>query len=126
MSSVWRHMVSVTTLLVFLVLAAGSTDGSDDSTPTVARHEDAANLAAAQEFREMEWVRDVYVSPGHMNLGVLPEEKDWKAPMIATWVCGILTKHGSDLPWVRFVDIRAVASQGKTVRGAEIHKVTCH
>jgi len=46
--------------------------------------------------------------------------------MIGKWVCGVLAKHGSKLAWVRFVDIKAVANRGQTVRQAEISEYTCN
>ena len=62
---------------------------------------------------------------GHMNVGVLRAERDWTAPMIGSWVCGILRKHRSELKWVRFVDIQEVVYQGKSPRQAEISKHRC-
>jgi len=82
--------------------------------------------SAEQELMAAEWVHDVYVSPGHMNVGVLWGERDWHSPMIGRWVCAILERHGQDdLVWVRFVDIEAVVNRGETVRGAEISIYDC-
>lgn len=80
---------------------------------------------AKNELRKASWVKDLYVSPGYMNIGVIQGEKDWTSPMIGKWACAILSKNGSKLNWVRFVNIVAVANQGKTVRQAEIHVVQC-
>lgn len=84
-----------------------------------------ADSAAMQDLQANSWVKDVYVSPGHMNIGVIPGEKDWNAPMIGQYACGVLRKHGSALKWVRFVDIVAVANEGKSPNQAEISKVAC-
>jgi len=86
---------------------------------------DAADAAAKSELQTNAWVRDVYISPGHMNIGVIRGEKDWTAPIITSYACGVLRKHGSTLNWVRFVDIEAVATQGKSPNQAEIYKGTC-
>lgn len=80
---------------------------------------------AESELRKASWVKDLYVSPSYMNIGVIPGEKDWTSPMIRNWACTILSKNGSKLNWVRFVNIVAIANQGKTVRQAEIHVVQC-
>jgi hypothetical protein len=85
----------------------------------------AADNAAKQELQTAEWVRDLYVSPGVMNVGVLRGEKDWRSPMIGHWVCAVLVKHGSDLVRVRFVDIEQVAYAHKSVREAEISTTDC-
>ena len=86
----------------------------------------AADNSAKNELRQKSWVKDLYVSPGYMNIGVIKNEKDWSAPMIGKWACAVLAKHGSKLNWVRFVDIEAVVYKGKSPRDAEITKVTCH
>lgn len=41
---------------------------------------------ARKELLATAWVKDAYVSPGHMNVGVLRAEKEWSAPMIGSWV----------------------------------------
>lgn len=84
-----------------------------------------ADESAMRELRKKKWVHDLYVSPGHINVGVYREEKDWNSPMIGKWVCTVLAQHGSKLTWVRFVDIREVVYKGKSPRGAEISKFTC-
>lgn len=81
--------------------------------------------AAKAELMKTSWVKDAHVSPGHMNIGVVRGEKDWTAPMIATFACGTLRRNGSTLSWVRFVDIEAVAKQGKSPQQAELHKQRC-
>jgi len=80
---------------------------------------------AKNELRKASWVKDLYVSPGHMNIGVIPGEKNWTSPMIGNWACAILSKNGSKLNRVRFFNIVALTNQGKTVRDAEIHMVQC-
>jgi hypothetical protein len=86
---------------------------------------DDADQAAMQDLRTYSWVKDLYVSPGHMNIGVIRGEKDWSAPMISSYACGVLRKHDSKLKWVRFVDIQAVAYQGQSPSQAEIYKFDC-
>jgi hypothetical protein len=103
--------------LAIVCLLSGPVVAQDYATP--------ADESAMRELREKNWVRDLYVSPGHMNVGVYREEKDWNSPMIGKWVCTVLAQHGSKLTWVRFVDIRAVVYQGKSPRGAEISKLAC-
>jgi len=100
----------------FLVFSNASFAG-DYSTPQ--------DTSAKTELSKAKWVKDLYVSPGYMNIGVIPGEKDWASPMIGKWACAILSKNGSKLTWVRFVNIVAIANQGKTVRQAEIHVVQC-
>ncbi len=78
-----------------------------------------------RELRGTEWVRDLYVSPAHLNVGVLSGEKEWSSPMIGRWVCGVLRRHRSELEWVRFVDIASVVGRGKSPRQAEISKWRC-
>ncbi len=85
----------------------------------------SADDAAKRELAKTTWIRDLYVSPGHLNVGVFRREKDWTAPMIGKWICSVLAKHGSQLRWVRFVDIEAVASQGKSPDQAQISKFAC-
>lgn len=84
-----------------------------------------ADEAAREDLATNEWVKDTYVSPGHMNVGVILGEKDWSAPMISTFVCAALRKNGSKLLAVRFVDIVAMVNNQSTVRDAEIHKRLC-
>jgi hypothetical protein len=93
--------------------------------PTSMSSTDQSDQSAKVELSQTAWVRDAYVSPGHMNVGVLRTEKDWSSPMIGTWVCAALAKHGSSLTWVRFVDIEAIAYQGSPPRQAEISKFRC-
>jgi hypothetical protein len=140
---VWfKSAVSVAGLVIFCVLATGSTDSGGSSSsggsPSTdsggsssggsssgSNFADAADQAAMQDLRSNSWVKDLYVSPGHMNIGVIRGEKDWSAPMITSYACGVLRKHGSKLNWVRFVDIEAVANQGQSPNQAEIYKGTC-
>jgi hypothetical protein len=84
----------------------------------------ASNESAKSEFTSQAWVRDTYISPGHMNLGVYPEEKVWSSNTFRIYVCGVLNRNKSDLRFVRFVDMRAIMS-GKSPRQAEVHKVQC-
>ena len=107
---IWAVLGSLTPVVPFVTGATESTSPADE--------------AAKRELAKIGWVRDFYVSPGHMNIGVLRREKNWKAPMIGKWACAVLAKHGSTLPWVRFVDIEVVV-QGKSIRQAEISKFTC-
>jgi len=83
-----------------------------------------ANDNAISELKKETWVKDVYVSPGHMNIGVIHGEKDWSSPMISRWACAILVKYDTNLPWVRFVDIEKIAA-GKSIRQAEIYEARC-
>ena len=135
---VWaKTVVSVFALVVSCLLATGCTDsgnrggavgsGSSSSGGSSSSSEssDTADRAAMQDLRTNSWVKDLYVSPGHMNIGVIRGEKDWSAPMISSYACGVLRKHGSKLRWVRFVDIEAVAYQGQSPNQAEIYKTTC-
>lgn len=87
-------------------------------------NEEAANVAAKEELAAFPWVRDLYVSPGHLNIGVIPGEKEWGTPMITLAVCSTLERHGSDVRRVRFVDVHQIAA-GKSPRGAEIIAVDC-
>ena len=84
-----------------------------------------ADKMAERELREVDWVRDTYVSPGHMNIGVMRYEKQWGSPMIGTFACAIMRRNGSDLTWVRFTDIEAIIYQKKSIRQAEISKFRC-
>jgi len=81
--------------------------------------------AAKRELKKLDWVKDVYVSPGHMNVGVIHEEKQWSSPMIGNAVCGVLRRTGSRLTRVRFVDIEEVAYRQKTAQAAEISVFDC-
>lgn len=47
---------------------------------------------AKSEIKKLEWVKDVYISPGHINVGVIRSEKRWDSPMIGTGICGILRR----------------------------------
>lgn len=113
----FRVIAFFITLLATGVVVLPLTNAGDFETP--------ADDAAQRELAKTTWVRDLYVSPGHINIGVLRQEKDWNAPMIGKWVCGVLAKHGSQLRWVRFVDIEAVAGQGKSPDQAQISKFAC-
>jgi hypothetical protein len=82
--------------------------------------------SAAQQLKGTDWVKDVFVSPGHMNVGVIAGEKDWTSPMIARFVCGVLKSSGSNINLVRFVNIEQVVYQNQTPRDAEISKFRCN
>lgn len=103
------------------------TDGSssESSSSPGGDFANAADQAAIADLQSNSWVKDLYVSPGHMNIGVIRDEKDWSAPIISSYACGVLRQHGSKLNWVRFVDIEAVAYQGQSAQGAEIYKSSC-
>jgi hypothetical protein len=81
--------------------------------------------AAKRELKNIPWVKDVHVSPGHMNVGVLRHEKDWTASMTGQSVCAILKKNGSALQYVRFVDIEEIAYDNKSPNEAQIYKLQC-
>ncbi len=85
----------------------------------------ANDESAKSELKKFPWVKDLYVSPGYMNVGVIRSEKNWKSPMIGRMVCGILKRTRSGLSSVRFVDIEEVAYQQKSPRQAEIHSLDC-
>ncbi|MBA3036325.1 MAG: hypothetical protein FP814_07510 [Desulfobacterium sp.] len=68
-------------LIAFTIVSASSWAG-DYATP--------ADKTAKRELTKVTWIRDLYVSPGHMNVGVLRSEKDWNSPMIGKWVCSVL------------------------------------
>ncbi|TAN71594.1 MAG: hypothetical protein EPN17_00890 [Methylobacter sp.] len=85
----------------------------------------ASDGSAIKQLKGNAWVKDLYVSPGHMNVGVISKEKNWDSPMIARYVCGVLKKNSSDLNFVRFVDIEQVLYKNKTPNDAEIAKFTC-
>lgn len=85
----------------------------------------SADKAAMADLETNAWVKDLYVSPGNMNIGVIRGEKEWDAPMINTYACAVLKKHGSKLRNVRFVDIEAVTNQGQSPRQAEIYSSSC-
>ncbi|MBI3771449.1 MAG: hypothetical protein HY272_01900 [Gammaproteobacteria bacterium] len=105
-------------LLIFeaLFFCAANASG-DNSTP--------ADRKAMDEFRQSVFVKDLYVSPDHMNIGVLRREKQWGSSMFARWACGILARNGSQLAAVRFVDIEEVVHQNKSPTQAEISEFYC-
>lgn len=97
------------------------------STPLIASdYATSADKDAMREISKTPWVKDVYVSPGHFNVGVLRSEKDWSSPMIGKWICAKLSQAGSVLPFVRFVDIKEVVDKGMSPNQAEISKFECH
>ncbi len=131
---IWLGAVAVAALIGIAGLSLMEPSGTDTPRETGVtsaksssgeRASPVADEAAKAELLSTEWVRDSYVSPGHMNVGVIPGEKDWNAPMIGKWACGVLAKNGSTLTWIRFVDIQAVASEGKSPRQAEISIYRC-
>jgi hypothetical protein len=80
---------------------------------------------AKREIKKLDWVKDVYISPGHMNIGVIRTEKRWDSPMIGNSICGILRRFGSNITRVRFVDIEQVAYEQKPPNQAEIYLFNC-
>ncbi|CAN5393799.1 hypothetical protein BH20ACI2_BH20ACI2_16210 [soil metagenome] len=102
--------------------AAASTQSSSTSEPP---SNPAGDEQAKSELKKLGWVKDVYVSPGYMNVGVIRSEKQWDAPMIGTAVCGVLRRCGSGLMRARFVDIEQVTYQQKWLRDAEIFAFDC-
>lgn len=94
----------------------------DYSTGDYASKEDKA---AMETLKKAYWVRDLYVSPGHMNVGVLRWEQDWYLSIIGERICLVLLANGSKLRWVRLVDIEMVVDYGKSTRQAEISKFKC-
>ena len=58
----------------------------------------------------MSWVKDVFIGAGHVNLGVIRGAKKWDSPMIKKAVCSVLSRKGSNIQFVRFVDIRQIAA----------------
>lgn len=85
----------------------------------------AGDGQAEWEFFASEWVKDAYISPAYMNLGVLRGQEDWNSHTFRTWACDILKRNNSRLTRVRLTDIEAVAYQGKSPREAEIVKFKC-
>lgn len=119
-------------LLALIVWAISRVDPNNPtavSTQTSSTSDPPPNPAgdeqARSELKKLGWVKDVYVSPGYMNVGVIRSEKQWDAPMIGTAVCGILRRFESGLMKVRFVDIEQVAYQQKSPREAEIYALDC-
>lgn len=103
-----------------------SVSTSSASSNTVSSQSSGAdNEATKGELKKIPWVKDLYVSPGHMNVGVIRTEKVWTSPMIGEMVCGILRRTGSDLTHVRFVDIEEVTYQQKSPSQAEIYSMQC-
>lgn len=114
-------------LIVFVVFQSGILV-SPPITPAVTRPpvpSESNNDVAKAQIRNLEWVKDVYVSPGYMNVGVIRGEKEWGSNMIGSAICGILQQSGSNLATVRFVDIQAVKYEGKSPNAAEIFVRQC-
>lgn len=97
-----------------------SSSGSDQSASS-----SGSNEAAIRELKTLSWVKDTYVSPGYMNVGVIKSEKDWDSPMIGMAVCGILKRNSSSLSRVRFVDIEKVVREQVPAQSAEISVHYC-
>ena len=113
----------VIAIAVFLSIML-DTNSDKNTQPTIEPNDEPANVAAKEELKNFYWVKDLYASPGHMNIGVIPDEKQWGAPMINIAVCSALKRNGSNLRFVRFVDVYKL-SAGKSPRQAEIITVTC-
>lgn len=114
-------VVGVPIAVTMCVMAISCGDGGDYVDP----NDEPANVAAKEDLKQsFSWVKDLYVSPGHMNIGVVPGEKEWGAPMITLAVCSTLKSHRSTVRRVRFVDVYKT-SAGKSPRQAEIVVVTC-
>lgn len=110
--------------LPVLVALCVQTDGDGDRRD--ARSFATASDARAQrEFSKSNFVRDTYVSPGYMNLGVSRGEKVWTSGTFARWACGVLSRNGSKLARVRFYDVEKVVHQRVSVRSAEIVSFYC-
>ena len=116
--------IKLTTIFIasFIISACS---GGGDGAPYVEPNDKPENIAAKKELEEFEWVKDLYASPGHMNIGVIHNEKDWSSSMIHKAACSALSRNNSDLKWVRFVDVYKISS-GESPRGAQIIKVTCN
>lgn len=108
--------ITVITMLAVAVFSGGALAADFSS---------AADRAAMQELKQKSFVKDLYVSPDHMNIGVLRREKDWASSMFARWACGALDRAGSRLRYARFVDIEEVAFKKKSPAAAEISKFQC-
>jgi hypothetical protein len=114
-------VVGVPIAVTMCVMAITDGDGEGYLDP----NDDPANVAAKEDLKQsFSWVKDLYVSPRHMNIGVVPGEKEWGAPMIARAVCSTLKSHRSTVRRVRFVDVYET-SAGKSPRQAEIVVVQC-
>lgn len=85
----------------------------------------ADDNSAMSELKRNSWVKDLMVSPGVMNIGVISTEKNWGSPMIAKFSCAVLRNNHSDLNYVRFVDIEQVVYKKKSPSSAEIAKYDC-
>ena len=113
--------------VVFYRYAKHNQTSLENLSPTISTSEsnDMATKSAVIELKKMEWVTDLYISPGHLNVGVIAGEKKWDSPMIGRYVCGVLHDKGSALNFVRFVDIQEVVNQEKSPSEAEIIKFRC-
>ena len=102
-------------------------DKTNVATPqsTLEQQSSGGDELAKGEIKKLAWVKDVYVSPGHMNVGVIRTEKRWDSPKIGNSICGILRRFGSKITRVRFVDIEEVAYEQKTAQAAEIYVFNC-
>ena len=118
-------------VICILVLIVSTTPNASTSRPTTLSDTETSTSsqgddeAAKRELKKIDWVKDVYVSPGHMNVGVIRSAKQWNSPMIGNSVCGILRKTGSSITRVRFVDIEEVTYQQKSAQAAEIYLFNC-
>lgn len=127
-----RNLASLATVFVFCLFALATSrpqsrpaSESTSERPKSEGFSTPSDEKAMKEIAQSAWVKDLYVSPGFLNVGVFREEKDWSSPMIGTWVCGFLRRNGSNLRKVRFVDIRQVVGEGKSPREAEIAVQAC-
>lgn len=114
-------MKQMAALSVFAMLACGTSREAPTEKPKTAEQlaaeekENQTYLDLKAEMQRVPWVKDVYFSPGTLNLGVIRREKNWSSPMIGTYVKAILKRHGLEKLRVRFVDIEEVVYQKKSV-----------
>lgn len=127
-----RPVVVVSALLVlmfglWMIVMRMPSDSFEASKPTppIEQKSSGNDELTKLEIKKLEFVKDVYISPGHINIGVIRSEKRWDSPMIGTGICGILRRTGSTITRVRFVDIEEVVYQQKPAQAAEIYLFNC-
>ena len=98
--------IKLTTIFIasFIISACS---GGGDGAPYVEPNDKPENIAAKKELEEFEWVKDLYASPGHMNIGVIHNEKDWSSSMIVhrtkfplrvlAWLRHYMPKHSTPI-----------------------------